>query len=208
MFCGKKRWFYTFYHKTILFWRCLTKALPILIEKLALQGVISYLMPLIPKTTCQLIRQWQWLYCCSQREPSLLKDVKKLYTGIYYEQINKGHGRIESVASVFVKKLDSTSYFWPGLKLWFEFNHNVRLSGTIISKSKTRHVITSLHWVQPRRNLVLASEIIWGVETKFIMLETLPRRCIENSYYSTSYFFAIARNFALNLYRDQMFENI
>jgi len=41
------------------------------------------------------------------------------------------------------------------------------------------------------------------------MLETLPRR-EHREFVPLPYliFFAIARNFALNLYRDQMFENM
>jgi len=48
-------------------------------------------------------------------QPSSTKDVKKQIssTGIHSEQINKGHGRIEKVMSVFVKTLDCVSVPGP-----------------------------------------------------------------------------------------------
>jgi len=46
------------------------KALPIWLKNWLFKELFSYLMPL-PKNNLPVnFRQWQWLYCCSQREPT------------------------------------------------------------------------------------------------------------------------------------------
>jgi len=112
-----------------------------------------------------------------------LKMSKKLYTGIYLRTDKQRAWSNWKVASVFVKKLDSVRT-WPGLKNFDSVQSQRQIIRHNHIEVKTRHVITSLHW-NPA-GIWYSSEII--VKTKFIMLETLPRRDREFVLPLTSFF--------------------
>jgi predicted transposase YbfD/YdcC len=143
-------------------------------------------------------------------QPSLFKDVKANFTPeSTYEQINKGHGRIEKRRVSICQTLDGISS-WPGLKTLIRVESERQLirHNHIEVKNETRYYISSLTATAK----VFCDRIrgYWGVENKVHYVRDVTQGEDMSRIRTTPLpqIFAVARNFTLNLYRDQMFENM
>jgi len=143
-------------------------------------------------------------------QPNLFKDVKTIFTPqSAYEQINKGHGRIEKRQFSICEAIEGIG-FWPGLKTLIRVDSERQIirHNLIGVERETRYYISSLSLTAKEFSQRIRG--YWGVENKVhyvrdvtqgedrSRIRTLPLPQI----------FARARNFTLNLYRDQMFENM
>ena len=123
-------------------------------------------------------------------------------------QINKGHGRIEKRTVSISQNLTGIPDF-PGLKtlIRVESERHVYRANIIESSTETRYYVTSL---TETAQLLKEFEAIGGSKTKFIM--SVMSRCGEDTCRIRTVgliqSWAIARNFALNLYRDYGFQNM
>ncbi len=143
-------------------------------------------------------------------QPSLFKDVNTNFTPEFtYEQINKGHGRIEKRHVSICQPLDCIRP-WPGLTTLIQvkserqvFTHHV-----IEVTTETRYYMSSLSLTAQE----FAERIrgYWGVENQVHYVRSVTQGEDASRIRTTPLpqIFAIARNFPLNLYRDQMFENM
>jgi predicted transposase YbfD/YdcC len=143
-------------------------------------------------------------------QPNLFQDVKTNFTPeLTYEQINKGHGRVEKRQVNICQTLDGIRP-WPGLATLIQvkserqvFTHNV-----IEVTTETRYYISSLR--------ITAKEFAdrirgyWGVENQvhYVRDVTQGEDASRIRTRPLPQIFTIARNFTLNLYRDNLFENI
>jgi predicted transposase YbfD/YdcC len=143
-------------------------------------------------------------------QPGLFKDVKNNFIPeSTYQQISKGHGRIEKRHVSICQTLDGIRS-WPGLTTVIQvkserqvFTHNV-----IEVTSETRYYISSLR--ETAQEIAERIRGYWGVENKVHYVRDVTQGEDASRIRTTPLpqIFAIARNFTLNLYRDQMFENM
>lgn len=126
-----------------------------------------------------------------------------------YEQINKGHGRIEKRNVSICQTLDGIR-LWPGLTtvIRVESERQLLKHQFIEVSTETRYYISSLSTTAQE----FADRIrgYWGVENKVHYVRDVTQGEDRSRIRTTPLpqIFAIARNFTLNLYRDQMFENM
>ena len=143
-------------------------------------------------------------------QKSLFKDVKTNFTAEFtYQQINKGHGRIEKRHVSICQTLDGIRP-WPGLTTLIQvkserqvFTHHV-----IEVTTETRYYISSLS--ETAQAFAERIRGYWGVENKVHYVRDVTQG-EDKSRIRTNplpQIFVLARNFILNLYRNQMFENM
>ena len=143
-------------------------------------------------------------------QPGLFQDVKTNFIPeSTVSQINKGHGRIEK-RSVSVCQTINGIRFWPGLKtlIRVQSERQTIRHNHVEVKSETRYYISSLS--------ITAQEFgdrirgYWGVENKvhYVRDVTQGEDASRIRTKPLPQIFAFARNFTLNLYRNQMFENM
>jgi len=143
-------------------------------------------------------------------QSGLFKDVKTNFIPeSTYQQINTCHGRIEKRLVSICQTLDGIRP-WPGLATLIQvkserqvFTHNV-----IEVTNETRYYISSLS----NTAQAFAERIrgYWGVENKVHYVRDVTQGEDKSRIRTTPLpqNFALARNFSLNLYRDNMFENM
>jgi predicted transposase YbfD/YdcC len=123
-------------------------------------------------------------------------------------QINKGHGRIEKRTVSISQDLTGIPDF-PGIKtlIRVESERHVYRANIIESSAETRYYVTSL--TETAKSLAQRIRGYWGVENKVHYVRDVTQG--EASRIRTVGLvqsWAIARNFALNLYRDHGFQNM
>lgn len=143
-------------------------------------------------------------------QPNLFKNLQtKFIPESSYEQINKGHGRIEKRSVSICQTLDGIRS-WPGLKTLIRVQSERRIirQHEIEVKSETRYYISSLSLTAKEFNQRIRG--YWGVENKVHYVRDVTQGEDGSRIRTTPLpqIFAIARNFTINLYRDQMFENM
>jgi predicted transposase YbfD/YdcC len=140
----------------------------------------------------------------------LFKDVKNNFLAeSTYQQINKGHGRVEKRHVSICQNLDGIRP-WPGLTTLIQvkserqvFTHNV-----IEVTNETRYYISSLS--ETAQEIAERIRGYWGVENKVHYVRDVTQGEDASRIRTTplTQIFALARNFSLNLYRDNMFNNM
>jgi predicted transposase YbfD/YdcC len=143
-------------------------------------------------------------------QPGLFQNVTtKFIPEFSYEQINKGHGRIEKRSISICPQLDPLR-FWPGLKtlIRVESERQIIRHNHIKVEKETRYYISSLS--ATAREFGERIRGYWGVENKVHYVRDVTQAEDKSRIRTTPLpqLFAIARNFTLNLYRNQMFENM
>jgi predicted transposase YbfD/YdcC len=124
-------------------------------------------------------------------------------------QINKGHGRIEK-RTVSITHLLSGIADFPGLQsvIRVESERQVHRANRIEVSRETRYYIAS--FIDSAEAFAERIRGYWGVENKVHYVRDVTQRedasRIRTSPLVQSW--SIARNFALNLYRDNGFENM
>lgn len=143
-------------------------------------------------------------------QSGFLADVEVNFTPeSAYEQINKGHGRIEKRRVSICQTLDGIRS-WPGLATLIRVDSERQLlkHKFIEVSTETRYYISSVSATAQ----AFAERIrgYWGVENKVHYVRDVTQGEDMSRIRTTPLpqIFALARNFTLNLYRDLGFENI
>ncbi len=143
-------------------------------------------------------------------QSGLLADVEANFTPeATYEQINKGHGRIEKRSVSICQTLDGIRQ-WPGLTtlIRVESERQLLKHQEIEVTTETRYYVSSLSaTVQAFAERIRG---YWGVENKVHYVRDMTQGEDSSRIRTTPLpnIFAVARNFALNLYRDNLFNNM
>ncbi|MBN4003302.1 MAG: ISAs1 family transposase [Nostoc sp. LPT] len=143
-------------------------------------------------------------------QSGLFKDVKNNFIPEFTcQHISKGHGRVEKRQVSICQTLDGIRS-WPGLKTLIQvkserqvFTHNV-----IEVTTQTRYYISSLS--ENAQEIAERIRGYWGVENKVHYVRDVTQGEDASRIRTTplTQIFALARNFTLNLYRSNMFENM
>ena len=170
-------------------------------------------MPLTPKKSCQQIVESHnhYLGALKGNQSGLLKEVKANFqVEDTYTQLSKGHGRIEERIVETCRTLD-------GIRPWAGLRTLIRVRATrtllkgeyeIVGKSETRYYISSLN--ETARQFAHRIRSYWGVENKvhYVRDVTQAEDACRIRMIPLPQIWAIARNLALNLYRDLGFNNM
>ena len=143
-------------------------------------------------------------------QPALFKDVKTNFIpDSTVSLINKGHGRIEK-RRVSICQSPNDIRFWPGLKtiIRVQSERQTIRHNHIEVQNETRYYISSLSTTAQEFSERIRG--YWGVENKvhYVRDVTQGEDASRIRTKPLPQIFAIARNFTLNLYRSQMFENM
>jgi predicted transposase YbfD/YdcC len=136
----------------------------------------------------------------------LLKEVQAHFTpSETYFQSNKGHGRIE-------KRIISIGQPRAGIRDWPGLNTLIKVESVRITRdeetTETRYYISSLR--ESAKELAQRIRGYWGVENKVHYVRDVTQG-EDKSRIRTAplvQIWALARNFALNLYRTNGFVNM
>ena len=169
-------------------------------------------MPLAPKKTAQTILDSgnDYLGALKGNQSGLLAAVETHFQPQHSaQQINKGHGRIEKRTVSITHCLDGIPDF-PGLQtlIKVESERQVQRANIIELSTETRYYVASFsETVQAFANRIRG---YWGVENKVHYVRDVTQgedaSRIRTSPLVQSW--AIARNFALNLYRSYGLQNM
>lgn len=169
-------------------------------------------MPLAPKKTAQTIIDSgnDYLGALKGNQSALFEAVKTHFQPQQsVQQINKGHGRIEKRTVSITHRLDGIPDF-PGLKtlIRVESERQVHRANIIEVSTETRYYVAS--FVETAQAFAERIRGYWGVENKVHYVRDVTQgedaSRIRTSPLVQSW--AIARNFALNLYRSYGFQNM
>lgn len=170
-------------------------------------------MRLIPKKSCQQIIESGNHYVGSLKgnQPGLFNDVKEnFHPEETYTELSKGHGRVEERVVSICRTLER-------IRPWVGLCTIIRVTATrtllkgeyeIVGKPETRYYISSLSETAP----LFARRIraYWAVENKvhYVRDVTQAEDASRIRVVPLPQIWTIARNLALNLYRDLGFHNM
>lgn len=125
------------------------------------------------------------------------------------EQLDKGHGRIEKRTVSICRTLDGIRD-WPGLKtlIRVDSERQVIYADMIVVTQETRYYISSLE--EGAQSLAERIRGYWGVENKVHYVRDVTQGEDKSRIRTTPLvqLFVLARNMALNLYREHGFTNM
>ncbi|NEQ87895.1 MAG: ISAs1 family transposase, partial [Moorea sp. SIO2I5] len=169
-------------------------------------------MPSAPKKTAQVILDSgnDYLGALKGNQSRLLSAVKANFQAQQtVKQINKGHGRIEKRTVSISEQLDGIPDF-PGLStlIRVESERRIYRASLIEVSHETRYYVAS--FIDTADAFAKRIRGYWGVENKVHYVRDVTQG-EDASRIRTSplvQIWALARNFALNLYRDNGFQNM
>jgi len=143
-------------------------------------------------------------------QSGLLKAVETHFEAEQsYQQINKGHGRIEKRTISISHQLDHIPDF-PGLKtlIRVDSERHVYRANIVEVSHETRYYVAS--FVESARALAERIRGYWGVENKvhYVRDVTQGEDASRIRTGSLPPIWAVARNLALNLYREHGYKNM
>ena len=169
-------------------------------------------MPLAPKKTCQLIvdSDNHYLGALKGNQGNLLKDVETHFVAQQvHTDIGEGHGRWEKRVVSLCQNLENIKP-WPGLKtlIRVESERRFNVGGHPRYSSETRYYVAS--FIEPVADIANRIRGYWGVENKVHHVRdvTQGEDASRIRMHQLPQIFAVARNFALNVYRDNAFINM
>ena len=141
---------------------------------------------------------------------NLLKTVQANFVAeASYTDLNKGHGRIEKRVVSICTDLDGIKP-WPGLKtlIRVESERQFKKGGQPRIETETRYYITS--FLESAESFAQRIRGYWGVENKvhYVRDVTQGEDASRIRMHQLPQIFAVARNFAINLYRSNEFSNM
>ena len=140
---------------------------------------------------------------------NLLKTVQANFVAeASYTDLNKGHGRIEKRVVSICTDLDGIKP-WPGLKtlIRVESERQFKKGGQLRIETETRYYITS--FLESVESFAQRIRGYWGVENKVHHVRDVTQgEDASRILHQLPQIFAVARNFALNLYRSHEFSNM
>ncbi|NJK64076.1 MAG: ISAs1 family transposase [Synechococcaceae cyanobacterium SM2_3_1] len=188
------------------------KALPEFIEQLALKGVVIAFDAMSTQKTCQLILDSEnhYLGALKGNQGLLHKSVQAHFIAeTSYTELSKGHGRVEKRVISLCTTLDDIKP-WPGLKtlIRVESERQFNYGGQLRQETETRYYIAS--YLDSADAFAQRIRGYWGVENKVHHVRdvTQGEDASRIRMYQLPQIFAVARNFALNLYRSNQFSNM
>ena len=166
-----------------------------------------------PKKSCQQIVESHnhYLGALKGNQSGLLKEVKASFqVEDTYTQLSKGHGRIE-------ERIVDTCQTLDGIRPWSGLCTLIRVTATriqlkgeyeIVGKPETRYYISSLR--ETARQFAHRIRSYWGVENKVHHVRdvTQAEDACRIRVVPLPQIWTIARNLALNLYRNLGFANM
>jgi predicted transposase YbfD/YdcC len=169
-------------------------------------------MPSAPKKTAQTIIDSgnDYLGALKGNQSGLLEAVKTYFQPQHsVQQINKGHGRIEKRTVSITHQLDNIPNF-PALQtlIRVESERQVHRANIIEVSTETRYYVASFS--ETAQAFAHRIRGYWGVENKVHYVRDVTQG-EDASRIRTSPLvqnWALARNFALNLYRSYGFQNM
>ncbi len=140
----------------------------------------------------------------------MFAEVKEQFTPEQtFEQLNKGHGRIEKRTVSICGDLSGLKA-WPGLKtlIRVESERQEFYPDMIVVTQETRYYISSL--LEDAQTLAQRIRGYWGVENKVHYVRDVTQGEDKSRIRTTPLvqLFVLTRNMALNLYRDNRFTNM
>ncbi len=140
----------------------------------------------------------------------LLEDVETHFVAEQSRaEISQGHGRWEKRVVSICQQLENIKA-WPGLKtlIRVESERRFKIGGHERRSTETRYYVTSL--VEPVAEIAQRVRGYWGVENKvhYVRDVTQGEDASRIRMHQLPQIFAVARNFALNSYRDNAFTNM
>lgn len=169
-------------------------------------------MPSAPKKTAQTIVDSgnDYLGALKGNQPGLLSAVVAQFQAQQTVQhIYKGHGRIEKLTLSISHDLKSIPDF-PGLQtlIRVESERQVHRATIIEVKEETRYYVAS--FIDTAQAFAERIRGYWGVENKVHYVRDVTQGEDASRIRTTPLvqIWALARNFALNLYRDNSFQNM
>lgn len=171
-----------------------------------------HLMPLAPKKTAEVIIDSgnDYLGALKGNQSGLLKAVETHFEPQQIDQkINKGHGRIEKRTVSITHQLKGIPNF-PGLKtlIRVESLRQVYRANTIEVSTETRYYVAS--FIDTAQAFGERIRGYWGVENKVHHVRDVTQGEDASRIRTVPLVqsWVIARNFALNLYREHGFHNM
>jgi predicted transposase YbfD/YdcC len=126
-----------------------------------------------------------------------------------YSEISKGHGRIEHRVVSLCTTLDNIPN-WPGLQtlIQVESERRFKKGGQLRVETETRYYVAS--FLESAEAFAQRIRGYWGVENKVHHVRdvTQGEDASRIRMHQLPQIFAVARNFALNLYRSNDFDNM
>jgi predicted transposase YbfD/YdcC len=169
-------------------------------------------MPLAPKKTAQAILDSKndYLGALKGNQSGLLQAVETLFQPEHSDHtITKGHGRIEKRTVSISHSLTGIPAF-PGLKtlIRVQSERQVFRANIIEVSTETRYYVAS--FLESAQALGQRIRGYWGVENKVHYVRDVTQGEDASRTRTTPLVqsWAIARNFALNLYHDLGFQNM
>ena len=164
------------------------------------------------KKTCQLILDTEnhYLGALKGNQGNLLKTVQSNFVpGVSYTEISKGHGRLEKRVISLCTTLDNINP-WPGLKtlVRVESERQFQYGGHLRRETETRYYIAS--FLESAESFAQRIRGYWGVENKVHHVRdvTQGEDASPIPMHQLPQIFAVARNFAITLYRSNEFSNM
>lgn len=169
-------------------------------------------MRLVHKKTCQLIIDTDnhYLGALKGNQGNLHKSVRANFVAeTSYTEISKGHGRLEKRVVSLCTTLDNIKP-WPGLKtlVRVESKRQFKYAGQLRLETETRYYVAS--FLASAESFAQRIRGYWGVENKVHHVRdvTQGEDASRIRMHQLPQIFAVARNFALNLYRSNEFTNM
>lgn len=169
-------------------------------------------MPLALKKTCQGIIESanHYLGALKGNQGNLFKSVQSNFVVAQSTtEISKGHGRLEKRIVSICTILDGIP-LWPGLKtlIRVESQRQFKKGGQSRFETETRYYVAS--FLESAELFAQRIRGYWGVENKvhYVRDVTQGEDASRIRMHQLPQIFAVARNFALNLYRSNEFSNM
>ena len=169
-------------------------------------------MRLAHKKTCQLIVESGNHYLGARKgnQGNLLRDVETHFVAQHVHiDVSEGHGRWEKRGVSLSQQLENIKP-WPGLKtlIRVESERRFKVGGHVRHSQETRYYVAS--FIEPVDEIANRIRGYWGVENKvhYVRDVTQGEDASRIRMNQLPQIFAVARNFALNIYRDNAFVNM
>lgn len=164
------------------------------------------------KKTCRLIVESgnHYLGALKRNQKNLYESVRANFVAEEsYVDVGKGHGRIERRVVSRCSSLEQIPD-WPGLQtlIRVESQRQLKKGGQPRVETETRYFVSSLR--ESAQALARRIRGYWGVENKvhYVRDVTQGEDASRIRMHQLPQLFAVARNFALNLYRSDGFQNM
>lgn len=143
-------------------------------------------------------------------QSKLLEDVKTHFIAQQcHTDISQGHGRWEKRVVSLCTQLDNIKP-WPGLHalIRVESERRFKIGGHQRQSTETPYYVAS--FIEPAAAIAERIRGYWGVENKvhYVRDVTQGEDASRIRMHQLPQIFAVARNFALNIFRDNGFNNM